>query len=412
MTFPALHLSLNREKSLLRRHPWIFSGAIQKIKGAIEPGQTVDIISGSGQWLARGAVSPASQIIARIWTFNQNESIDEAFIHSRIEKAIRFRKWLYGGDLPDSCRLVFAESDELPGVIVDKYAGFLVCQFLSAGSEYWRKSIVKSLNELIPEVGIFERSDADVRHKEGLKPRCGTLSGPEPPEVILVNMDGLTFPVDIKKGHKTGFYLDQTVNRTVAASFCSGAQVLNCFCYTGSFTAAALKAGASFVTSIDSSSEALEHAKKTLEINQLDLSKAGFIEDDVFLRLRKFRDEARSFDLIILDPPKFAESQSQIEKASRGYKDINLLAFKLLRPGGILITFSCSGLVTRELFGKIVADAALDAGKNASIIQWLTQSPDHPVALNFPEGMYLKGLVVKISHSSPSLQLPVSSATD
>ncbi|MDD5694784.1 MAG: class I SAM-dependent methyltransferase [Bacteroidales bacterium] len=397
MNSMSLYLKPSREKSLQRRHPWIFSGAVRKIDGVTAPGVTIEIISASGQWLARGALSPSSQIVARVWTFDQNEPVDEAFFYSRIEKAIRLRNGLYGEVLPDACRLVYAESDGLPGVIIDKYADFLVCQFLSAGAEYWKDTIVRILGSLITCQGIYERSDAGVRSKEGMELRTGVLTGLEPPDQLHIQLDHLTYPIDVKKGHKTGFYLDQSVNRSVVASWSRNREVLNCFCYTGSFTAAALKGGAASVTSMDTSAEALRMALLTLEINQLDPSKATFIEDDVFSGLRRFRDEGRSFDLIILDPPKFAESRNQLEKASRGYKDINLLAFKLLKPGGILITFSCSGLVTRELFGKIVADAALDAGRDACILQWLTQAPDHPVTLHFPEGMYLKGMVMKIS---------------
>ena len=392
-----LHLKPAREKSLLRHHPWIFSGAVRKIDEPCEPGQTIEIFSSSGKWLARGSVSPQSQIIARVWTFDPEERIDDSFFSKRIHKAILYREKLYGDVLPDACRLVYAESDGLPGIIIDKYGDFLVCQFLSAGAEHWKKTIVQLLNTLVPCQGIYERSDAEVRAKEGMALVTGVLAGQDPPDRIQIKVDDLLYPVDVKKGHKTGFYLDQSVNRAVVASFSQNTDVLNCFCYTGSFTAAALNGGAASVTSIDTSADALTLARQILSINDLDASRATFIEDDVFQRLRRFRDEARSFDLIILDPPKFAESHSQLEKASRGYKDINLLAFKLLRPGGILITFSCSGLMTRELFGKIVADAALDAGREARILQWLVQAPDHPVVLHFPEGMYLKGLVVKIS---------------
>ncbi|HNS17817.1 MAG TPA: class I SAM-dependent methyltransferase [Bacteroidales bacterium] len=392
-----LHLKPDRERSVLRRHPWIFSGAVGKIDKAAEPGQTMEIVSSSGKWLARGAISPASQIIVRIWTFDPVEEVDETFFQRRLKKAILYRQLLYGGSLSAACRLVYAENDGLPGVIIDKYGDFMVCQFLSAGAERWKDTIVRILEALIPCRGIYERSDAEVRLKEGLAPKAGVLAGQQPPDLVHININDLTYPVDVKKGHKTGFYLDQSVNRSIVASLSENRDVLNCFCYTGSFTAAALAGGAASVCSVETSAEALQLARQTLSVNNLDASRATFIEDDVFHRLRLFRDEARSFDLIILDPPKFAESRSQLEKASRGYKDINLLAFKLLRPNGTLVTFSCSGLVTRELFGKIVADAALDAGKEARILQWLTQAPDHPVVLSFPEGMYLKGMAIKIS---------------
>jgi 23S rRNA (cytosine1962-C5)-methyltransferase len=281
-------------------------------------------------------------------------------------------------------------------VIVDKYADFLVCQFLSAGAEYWREEIASQLCKMIPCDGIYERSDVGVRLKEGLEPRAGFLWGEPPPDLVLMEEEPCLFLVNIKQGQKTGFYLDQSENRTLVAEYAQGAEVLNCFSYTGGFGIHALKAGALKVTHMDSSRLALELADRNTELNGLDKAKSEYLEGDIFQILRDFRDRRRQFDLIVLDPPKFVESQSQLRRGSRGYKDINLLAFKLLRPGGILLTFSCSGLVSPHLFQMIVAGAALDAGRDAQVIRVLTQSPDHPSSLYFPEGFYLKGLVCRV----------------
>ncbi len=293
-------------------------------------------------------------------------------------------------------RLVNAESDGLPGVIVDRYAEFLVCQFLTAGAEYWRHTIVTMLDDLIPNAGIYERSDVDVREKEGLPLRKGVFSGQEPPDLIEIREGQYRFLVDIKRGQKTGFYLDQRENRACVAEYTAGAVVLNCFAYTGGFGIASLKAGAHRVFNVESSSAALALAQRNIELNGCDMERVEHIEDNVFGLLRRYRSSHKDFDVIILDPPRFAESRSQLEQASRGYKDINFLAFKLLKPNGVLITFSCSGLVDRGLFHKIVADAALDAKRDVQIVRWLAQAPDHPSALHFPEGSYLKGLVCKV----------------
>lgn len=292
--------------------------------------------------------------------------------------------------------MVNAESDGLPGLIIDRYNNFLVCQFLAAGTEHWKDLITELLQELHPTEGIFERSDADVRKKEGLNLNKGVLKGSPPPQYIEITENGIRFRVDIVNGHKTGFYLDQRDNRQIIANFAKDREVLNCFSYTGGFGIYALNAGAEQVTDIDTSANLLHQVAENCQLNNLQQDKIDNIEGDVFKVLRKFRDSRRQFDLIILDPPKFAPSKFLLNKAIRGYKDINLLAFKLLRPGGILATFSCSGLINADLFQKIVAGAALDAGQDATIIKWLYQSSDHPVALNFPEGTYLKGLLCRV----------------
>ncbi len=393
---PSIVLKKNRDRSLLRRHPWIFSGAIAQVEGKPQPGETVNIQGADSTDYGSGAYSPHSQIRVRVWTFNPGEEVTPTFFQTRLEQALALRDHIIQkSDLP-SYRLINAESDGFPGLIVDRYADFLVCQFLSAGAEFQKDTIVEQLNKRMPNSGIYERSDAAVRKKEGLVQQVGVLSGNEPPELLEINEGPYKFFVDIKNGHKTGFYLDQRENRNSIAAYAQNAQVLNCFSYTGGFTVTALKGGAESVTNIDSSASALELLQKNIIVNNLDTARTENRVGDVAAILRHYRDAARQFDMIILDPPKFAESRSQVQKASRGYKDINLLACKLLRPDGILVTFSCSGLVSRDLFQKIVADAALDAGREVQIIRQLSQSPDHPVKTNFPEGNYLKGMVCRV----------------
>ena len=394
---PTLTIKPGREKSLLRRHPWIFSGAVEHVDGVPEPGGTVDLLSFKGDFLARAACSPQSQIRARVWTFDPSESVDVDFFRRRISRAIHARSPLLLGEGPgvrsDAFRLIHAESDGLPGLIVDRYADTLVAQFLSAGAEFWREPITNILLELTGLTKIYERSDADVRELEGLPSRVGPLRGAIPHSPLAITEHNLKFLVNIETGHKTGFYLDQRLNRQRVRGLAEGQEVLDCFCYTGGFTVNALAGGAKSVLSLDSSADALSLCRENVALNTSFVTRHSSLEGDVFHILRKFRDEARSFDLVILDPPKFAPTAAQAEKAARGYKDINLLAFKLLRPGGILVTFSCSGGVDAPLFQKIVASAALDAGVEAQITEHLSQAPDHPVALNFPEGAYLKGLV-------------------
>jgi 23S rRNA (cytosine1962-C5)-methyltransferase len=293
-------------------------------------------------------------------------------------------------------RLVYAESDELPGLIVDRYADLLVMQCLSAGAERWRETIADLLREIASVRDIYERSDADVRELEGLGSRCGVLRGAEPPTRLQIVEGALTYWVDIRQGHKTGFYLDQRHNRQRVLQLSNRREVLDCFSYTGGFALSSLAGGAQSIIAVESSSDAVALAKDNLALNRLSQDRLEWIENDVFSTLRKLRDRGEHFDLIVLDPPKFAPTGAQVERASRGYKDINLLAFKLLRPGGILVTFSCSGGISAELFQKIIFGAALDAGVEAQIIAHLFQGFDHPVALNFPEGAYLKGLVLRI----------------
>lgn len=405
---PTLTLKPGREKSLLRRHPWVFSGAVERVDGSPSSGETVDVLDAKGHFIARAAYSPSSQIRARVWSFDPSEQVDAPFFRRRIQTALAHRATLSlfsplqarsslgeGLGVGSAVRLIHAESDQLPGLVVDRYGDVLVFQALTTGCEFWRETLADLLLEETGAAAIYERSDADVRELEGLPARNGLMRGALPNNEYRISIleNDLKFIVNIAEGHKTGFYLDQRHNRQRVGQLAQGRDVLNCFCYTGGFTVYALAGRAKSVLSIDSSADALALGRENLLLNNLPVEKAEWLEGDVFQLLRKLRDQARSFDMIVLDPPKFAATASQAERAARGYKDINLLAFKLLRPGGILATFSCSGGIDAALFQKIVAGAALDAGVDASIIGHFAQGGDHPVSLHFPEGAYLKGLL-------------------
>jgi 23S rRNA (cytosine1962-C5)-methyltransferase len=389
----SLLLKPGRERTVLQHHPWVFSGAVAQLQGKPDPGETVAVRAPQGDFLAYAAYSPQSRIAARLWTWDPAETINADFLRRRLQAALDLRKALVPDAETDALRLVHAESDGLPGLVVDRYADLLVVQFLSAGAERWRDVLLDLLVELTGMERIYERSDVEARTLEGLPEREGPLRGGAPEGPLTICENGLKFRVDPTRGQKTGFYLDQRRNRARLKELCAGRDVLNCFCYTGAFSLYARAGGARSVLSIDSSSEALAAARENASLNGFEGADVEWMEADVFQALRKLRDEDRRYDLIILDPPKFASTAAQAERAARGYKDINLSAFKLLRPGGLLFTFSCSGGISAELFQKIVAGAALDAGVRASIVQHLTQGPDHPTALNFPEGSYLKGLV-------------------
>ena len=401
---PCIILNAGREKSLLRRHQWVFSGAVERVDGAPHSGDTLPVRDAAGNFFAWAAYNPDSQIIARVWSWDESESIDAAFFRRRISAALEARRALLprpqagegrGEGMNNGARLIHAESDGLPGLVVDRYGDTLVMQVGSAGAERWRDAIADILQEQCKPTCIYERSDSDSRGLEGLEPRNGVLRGALPESVEVVE-HGLRFRVDVAAGQKTGFYLDQRDNRALTETLAADCDVLNCFCYTGGFSLYALRGGAKSVLSIDASGDALRIAAENLTRNGLDATRAEWQEADVFQALRKLRDQGRSFDFIILDPPKFAPTAAFAEKAARGYKDINLLAFKLLRPGGLLATYSCSGGISEDLFQKIIAGAALDAGVDAQIIHHLHASTDHPVLLSFPEGAYLKGLVLRV----------------
>ena len=388
-----LLLKPGREKSVLHRHPWIFSGAIREVQGLPGIGETVTVHASSGEVLGWAAFSPSSKIQARMWSWNPDERIDADFLRRRLQAALDLRRSVIPAGETNALRLVHGESDGLPGLVVDRYADLLVMQCLSAGADYWRDTLADLLIELTGIANIYERSDVEVRRLEGLLEREGPLRGAAGAGKVEINEQGLRFMVDPAHGQKTGFYIDQRRNRHKLFGMCAGRDVLNCFCYTGAFSVYALAGGAQSVLSVDTSADALAAAKDNVTLNGLDRPGVEWLEADVFYALRTFRDQGRTFDLIILDPPKFAPTAAQAERAARGYKDINLLAFKLLRPGGLLYTFSCSGGISADLFQKIVSGAALDAGVDAEIVAFMTQGADHPVALSFPEGAYLKGLV-------------------
>jgi len=389
-----LILKPGREKSLKRKHPWVFSGAVARVEGDPQMGDTIDVRSADGEFLAVAAYSPHSQIRARVWDWEER-AIDGAFFNERIKRSVERRRALLDAGATDAMRLIYGESDGLPGIIADRYGDIVVVQLNSAGAERWREHIIEYIQQVTIASCLWERSDAEVRQLEGLPSRTGLLHGAAPAVPLMISEHGLLFEIGFEGGHKTGFYLDQRDNRLKVRALAKDRDVLDCFCYSGGFALNALIGGAKSVTAIDSSADALAQARRNEELNKL--PQAEWLEADVFQALRRFRDQRRDFDLIVLDPPKFAPTVSHVEKAARAYKDINLLAFKLLRPGGVLVTFSCSGGVSADLFQKIVAGSALDAGVQAQIIERLGPGADHPVALNFPESEYLKGLICRVS---------------
>ncbi|PNI04216.1 23S rRNA (cytosine(1962)-C(5))-methyltransferase RlmI [Vibrio diazotrophicus] len=393
----AIYLVKGRDKSLRRKHPWVFSRGIQRIEGEPSLGETVDVYSNDGQWLAKAAYSPHSQIRARVWSF-EKEEIDSAFFIKRIQQAQMLRDDFIERDGLTGYRLIAAESDGLPGITIDKYDNYLVCQLLSAGAEYQKKTLVKALNTCFPECHIYERSDVAVRKKEGLEERVGVLHGELPPKSVVIEENGIKINVDIVNGHKTGFYLDQRDSRFQSMKYVKDKEVLNCFSYTGGFGLYALKGGAKRVINADVSQPALDTAKLNADLNEFDISKkrAVFLNADVFKLLREYRDQGTQFDVVIMDPPKFAESKAQLNGACRGYKDINMLAMQILKPGGTLLTYSCSGLMDQALFQKIIADAALDAGRDVKFVERFEQAADHPTDTAYPEGFYLKGFACKV----------------
>ncbi len=386
-------LKAERDKSLRRFHPWIFSNAIAKVSGKPKPGQTVEVVDAQGNWLARASYSPDSQIRARVWSFEQEQAIDIAFFRKRLQHAEQARALLSCFGHSNAYRLIAGENDGLPGITIDRYADVLVLQLLSAGAEFQRKALLTALQAEYPQCAIYERSDVDVRKKEGLQPCTGLLHGELPPQPMAIEENGLQLLIDVVEGHKTGYYLDQRNNRKLIGELSAGKRVLNCFSYTGGFGTYALRGGASEVINLDVSEPALAIAAQNVALNQLDASRIAHLKADVFAQLRLYREQGEQFDLIVLDPPKFVDSKASLNRACRGYKDINLLALQLLKPGGILATYSCSGLMPTPLFQKVVADAAVDANRPLRFLKTLEQAEDHPVASFYPEGHYLKGFL-------------------
>ena len=389
-------LNEGREKSLLRHHPWIFSKAIQKADESLQMGQTVEVVNQTGEFLCYGLYSPNSQIRVRALSFDENVKITDALIASRVKDAISLRKNVFDRG-NDGVRLISSEGDLLPGLIADKYNEFIVISISSCGMERYKNIICQTLKEIFPECSIYERSDTKSRAKEGLPVRKGVVIGREPDDTIYVREEGQVYiPVDIKNGHKTGAYLDQRLSRIKAGSLSKGASVLNCFSYTGGFGLWALKGGAKRIENVDVSEHALNAAKTGVAFNHLDPGRCKFLKKDVFAYLREQVENGAKYDLVILDPPKFAESAANLKKACRGYQDINRLGLKLVAKGGHLLTFSCSGLVDPALFQKIVADAAIDAGVDGRVLSTLRQDEDHVVSLPCPETFYLKGLDIAV----------------
>jgi len=392
----SIRLLDGKERSLLRRHPWVFQGSVAR--GKADPGETVRIEDHKGGFLAWGAFSPTSMIRVRAWSFDENERIDHAFFKRRIARAVALRARLAVNS--DSVRLVHGEADGLPGLIVDRYGDTLSAQFGSAGAERWKDAIADALLGATGLTRLYERSDSGVRGLEGLEPKTGWLRRPADDSghaTVTIREHDWRLNVDIAEGHKTGFYLDQRDNRALFGQWVrqfGTARVLNCYCYTGGFSVAALAGGAQHVTSVDSSAPALAHAREHVALNGFDAERHTTVDADVNQFLREALKNGDSYDAIVLDPPKFAPTASHAERAARAYKDINRLALKLLAPGGLLLTFSCSGGVGAELFHKIVAGAAADAGVDGAILRRLEGAPDHPTTLVFPEGEYLKGLAI------------------
>ncbi len=395
-------LKKGREKPLLNGHPWVFSGAVDTTRSnfeGIEPGDVLEIRGQDGGFLARGYVNRQSQIVARVLTWDQTEAIGPAWWRIRLAQAISGRTELAAREDTNTYRLVNAENDGLPGLIVDRYGDVLVMQALTMGIEVNKEVIVEALVALLNPVAVVERSDTDARGKEGLPDSVGVMYGDLPDMPLTVSEYGVLYPVDVLHGHKTGFYLDQREARDWLRTSpeVAGKSILNCFSYTGAFAACAALNGAAEITVVDSSEPSIEISRETMRLNNVEDVPYETVVADVFEQLRTYRDEDRTFDLIILDPPKFAHSSRQVDAATRGYKDINLLAFSLLNPGGLLLTFSCSGLVSPDLFQKVVFGASIDADVTAQIVGWFNQPSDHPVALTFPEGHYLKGLACRIT---------------
>jgi len=394
-------LKKGRATPVLRRHPWIFSGSIYRIDGDPENGDIVDVHDAGHNWLARGYINQESQITVRLLTWDQGESIDTGFWYQRLKRSAQARQALADDPGTTAYRVVHAESDYLPGLIVDRYGDWLVVQFLTLGMDRRRAEITGILGDVLAPAGVYERSDVDVREKEGLEQRTGLLWGQEPPYQIEIRENERRFLVNVREGHKTGFYLDQRENRAQLTAWCRASDLegdmLDAFAYSGAFATHALSSHLSRLTLVDSSGPSLDLARQNIALNgRPGAPQADYVEGDVFTVLRSYRAEGRQFDLIVLDPPKLAQTRRDVEPASRADKDINLLAFQLLRPGGLLFTFSCSGRVSADLFQKIVFGALVDTGRQGQIVGQLAQGRDHPVALTFPEGAYLKGLICRV----------------
>ncbi|GAB3918736.1 class I SAM-dependent rRNA methyltransferase [Mucilaginibacter boryungensis] len=389
-------LKKGKEKAVLQRHPWVFSGAIEKVKGKPSNGEVVRLTDAKGVFLAYGFYNDQSRVAVRLLEWDESVTINKDWFSARVAQAVESRAHLLAGKNTNTCRLIFSEADYLPGLIVDKYADYLSVQILTSGIEQVMPLIIDELQKLLKPKGIFDKSDTSSRTHEGLGESFGVLAGNPPPEIVEVKENGIIYGINIAEGQKSGFYCDQRDNRRVLAGYVDGKTVLDCFCYTGGFTLNSLKQGAAAVTSVDSSALAIETFNDNIKLNKLDATKHTAIKSDVNSQLRKFRDEGAKFDVIVLDPPKYAPSRSALDRASRAYKDLNRLAMLLLNKGGLLATYSCSGAMDMETFKQVLAWAALDAGKQVQFIHQFCQPEDHPVRSSFPEGEYLKGLLCRV----------------
>ncbi|MFN0291384.1 class I SAM-dependent rRNA methyltransferase [Pedobacter helvus] len=391
-----IKLKKGKDKAVNQRHPWVFSGALDKIKGKPENGDVIRLLDANNDFLAYGYYNDQSRVAVRLLEWDENIGVDQAWYEQKIKTAIAGRAHLLADNDTTAARLIFSEADFLPGLIVDQYADFLSVQILSSGIEKAKDIIIAVLVELLQPKGIFDRSDATARTHEGITAENGLLWGEAPAEFIEVKENGIKYHINIAEGQKSGFYCDQRDNRKLLASYTKGKSVLDCFSYSGGFSLNAFAQGAAEVTSVDSSALAIETLKQNIAINKFDENKHIAIQSDVNKQLRQFNDEGKKFDVVVLDPPKYAPSRSALDRAARAYKDLNRRGLLLLESGGLLATFSCSGAVDIDTFKQIIAWAALDAGKEVQVIYQFCQPEDHPVRLSFPEGEYLKGLLVRV----------------
>jgi 23S rRNA (cytosine1962-C5)-methyltransferase len=390
-------LKKGKEKAVMQRHPWLFSGAIDKVKGKPANGDVVRLLNTDGKFMAYGFYNDQSRVALRLLEWNEDVAIDDDWFRKKVAVAVASRAELLADGSTNTCRLIFSEADYLPGLIVDKYADYLSLQILTSGIENNKAVIIDELEKLLQPKGIFDKSDASSREHEGLgASNGGVLAGAHPPEIVGVKENNVVYGINIAEGQKSGFYCDQRDNRHIVAAHVKGKKVLDCFCYTGGFTLNSLKQGAASVTSVDSSALAIETLKQNIELNGLNADLNRTFQSDVNKQLRKFKEEGETFDLIILDPPKYAPSRSALDRAARAYKDLNRIAMLLLNKGGLLATYSCSGAMDIDNFKQVLAWAALDAGKEVQFIYQFCQPEDHPVRASFPEGEYLKGLLCRV----------------